>query len=391
MLPSERMLRKKSRNASRCCHRDSHSGIRCRLSKALVIAVLVCVVSCDATEEEKSLGSSRSASPALTDFPTTGNMKWVDAGSTHPLGGSTAQRELPEADTRRSGARELPDGEPREGTDDNTGRRVLIEWCSETKETTVIQDQFFAPIRHNYDVLAEDIFNAEWTTARKSAGSDSLLQFSADKRFVRKSLSKGRGWFSKGDLRTILDDAFLNALANHMRNPKKNTLLARILMLLEENGNYYVVMNNWFPDGGAIFDLKGSYNNRYKRKFSNETLVPTESEWKDLDFITFIEKYPVVLQHTPKVQGVFRAIYDDLLFLNKWNVVDYSLLIQVKLAGTTPVVPCFDQYDAKAMSAQVMYGTIGDEVYEFHFGGFIDFLSTYRDWGKKARRLSNLV
>jgi len=192
----------------------------------------------------------------------------------------------------------------------------------------------------------------------------------------------GGRWFSKGDLRIILDDAFLNALAKHMCNT--NTLLARILMLLEENGNYYVVMNNWFPDGGDIFDLKGSYNNRYKRKFSDETLVPTESEWKDLDFITFMEKYPVLLQHTPKIQGVFRAIYDDLLFLNEWNVVDYSLLIQIKLAGSTPVVRGFDEYDAKAMSAQVMYGTIRDEVYEFHFGGFIDFLSTYKDWGKKA-------
>ena len=149
----------------------------------------------------------------------------------------------------------------------------------------------------------------------------------------------------------------------------------QIIVMLQRNMNDLFIDSNVF-----IFDLKGSSvdrqiikeehinlpQNELIKKYKNETLKDT-----DLDIIGL--KFEI---NPFDGKNLLNSIFNDSLFLQKYGITDYSLLIFV------------NKYNKKNLEKQVGNHKIIAEInkkYIFNFS-IIDFLGTF-DLGKKGEKI----
>ncbi|KAJ3356548.1 Phosphatidylinositol-4-phosphate 5-kinase [Entophlyctis luteolus] len=153
-----------------------------------------------------------------------------------------------------------------------------------------------------------------------SGKSGSFFYFSQDYRFIIKTISKAEHKFFR---------RILNSYADHVRtNP--NTLLSRILglhrvKLVGGQKIRFVVMGNVYPANRDIhesYDLKGSLVGRIVRE---EDVKPTTT-FKDLNFLKRGRK----IHLGAAKRGLFlEQLNNDVAFLQRMNIMDYSILIGI--------------------------------------------------------------
>ena len=203
-----------------------------------------------------------------------------------------------------------------------------------------------------------------------------------------------RTWDKKLIIKTINDDEkdlLINKMLEeyHAKMKDSKTILAHIYGIfkleLADKGQSIVMlqrnMNDLFTDSNVlVFDLKGSSVDRqiikeeHKKlpqkdlinKYKSDTLKDT-----DLDIIGIkFELNPF------DGKNILNSIYNDSMFLQKYDITDYSLLVFV------------NKYNKKNLEKEVgNYNVIAglNKKYIFNFS-IIDFLGTF-DLGKKSEKI----
>ena len=203
-----------------------------------------------------------------------------------------------------------------------------------------------------------------------------------------------RTWDKKLIIKTINDDEkdlLINKMLEeyHAKMKDSKTILAHIYGIfkleLADKGQSIVMlqrnMNDLFTDSNVlVFDLKGSSVDRQIIKEEHKTLPQKDliNKYKsdtlkdtDLDIIGIkFELNPF------DGKNILNSIYNDSMFLQKYDITDYSLLVFV------------NKYNKKNLEKEVgNYNVIAglNKKYIFNFS-IIDFLGTF-DLGKKSEKI----
>ena len=203
-----------------------------------------------------------------------------------------------------------------------------------------------------------------------------------------------RSWDKKLIIKTINDDEkelLINKMLEeyHCKMRDAKCILARIYGVftieLADKGISHVMlqrnMNDLFCDSNILtFDLKGSTENRQIIKKENIKLPQSEliqkyknETLKDND----LKIIGIKIEINPfDGESIINSIYNDSMFLQKYDITDYSLLVFV------------NKYNKKNLEKHVGNINIISEVnkkYIFNFS-IIDFLGTF-DLGKKSEKV----
>ena len=212
---------------------------------------------------------------------------------------------------------------------------------------------------------------ANHTSIRKNTGnkggrSDAFLSFSADKKFVIKTVTAAELSF--------LQESFLQAYFDHVT--VTGSLLARIVGLFSftdfAGGECTVlVMVNVIgcPDHVlTLFDLKGSKVARRTIKDHSLTdlrQLVTGRIYKDVDFLQVAGRISI---DSEDEETLMAALEQDLELLTRLNIMDYSLLVAFVPRSAEAVHPRSKKYK--------FVGTGNSAAYCFYIG-LIDYLQEY--------------
>ena len=203
-----------------------------------------------------------------------------------------------------------------------------------------------------------------------------------------------RSWDKKLIIKTINDDEkdlLINKMLEeyHCKMRDSKSILAHIYGVftieLADKGISHVMlqrnMNDLFYDSNILtFDLKGSSENRQIIKKENMKLPQSDlikiykgETLKDND----LKIIGIKLELNPfDGKNILNSIYNDSMFLQKYDITDYSLLVFV------------NKYNKKNLERQIGNINIISEVNKKYFFNFsiIDFLGTF-DLGKKSEKV----
>ena len=214
------------------------------------------------------------------------------------------------------------------------------------------------------------------TLIKQNAGnrggrSDAFISFSADRKFVLKTLNHRE--------KSFLLNTFLPAYFHHIQN--KDSLLARVLgvFCFEDNRGIQfdiMLMRSVICTPGnimALFDLKGS---QVARKLLKDERITRISElergviYKDMDFLQTVGTLQMPVSQRNWLLSTLRS---DIELLSSLNIMDYSLLL-----AFVPHSP---------MSSE-QYRFSGKEPSEWdYYIGVIDYLQVYT----RMKRLETLT
>ena len=184
------------------------------------------------------------------------------------------------------------------------------------------------------DVMRTALCEEQLTMVVNAGASGSIFYVTPDREFVLKTVTKKEAQF----LQELLPEYYMNI----HQNP--STFLPRFYGLFVVKRYTcvmrLVIMNNIIRPGlvDHKFDLKGS---RYHRCYRPEgagagsvgTSVPT---LKDLDFI---DVYPNGLLLSPDVYSIVsKTLARDVLVLQSFDIMDYSLLLAIRADTTSDLV-----------------------------------------------------
>jgi len=175
----------------------------------------------------------------------------------------------------------------------------------------------FRGLTDNY--CLESICQPGQLVARSSSGkSGADMWFTRDNQFLLKTLKEHEA------------ENFLQISKAYTQYLEKNprSLLIRILCLgvlkFSRRSTYIVLMNNLFYDGSSVnarYDLKGSTRGRITTK-EELTALGDMAVLKDMNLTR-----PFRLGRMK--QSVMKQFKRDLQFLQKWNLMDYSVLVGI--------------------------------------------------------------
>jgi Phosphatidylinositol-4-phosphate 5-Kinase len=194
----------------------------------------------------------------------------------------------------------------------------------------------------------ENIFKLKGLKNLQGGRSDAFLFNTSDQKFVIKILSHD----DKKSFLKILP-GYYDRIVNQSQS--KLVKIFGLFTLKPENINF-IVMENLIPDrkNCVVFDIKGSIVNR---KTEISRFPDTESVLKDLNFI----ESQINIKFETK--DIFYSLIEDFGFLNKFNIIDYSLILGIpcqSLETTDRVIPgsylnigiidIFQNYNLKKLS-----------------------------------------
>ena len=163
----------------------------------------------------------------------------------------------------------------------------------------------------------------------KGGRSGSFFIYSHDKKYILKTISQI-------ELKVLLGP-FLKEYFNHL-DTNNDSLLSRILgvysFFIKNSYSVKMILMEciFLPDRvKAIYDLKGSKLDRQieiNHEFKPIKELDSDKVYKDLDF-DFYQKKIHVSESSAK--RLFKAVENDINLLEKFKIMDYSLLVAVKL------------------------------------------------------------
>lgn len=190
-----------------------------------------------------------------------------------------------------------------------------------------------------------------------SGKSGSFFFYSEDGKFMLKTIT-----ISEYELlRKILPDYYFHMVNN------KESLLTRLYGLYKITGTsplYFVVMNSLFNTNCEIhqkFDLKGSTYGRKTEAGADKSIAR-----KDLDFASKLR----IGKERKKI--VVSQIEQDLEFLQRLKIIDYSLLVGIH--EVQDEIQCDINSSIMCRDSGGMLSTDGKELY---FIGIIDFFTKF--------------
>lgn len=196
---------------------------------------------------------------------------------------------------------------------------------------------------------------SSWTISKSFGKSSSIFYYFGE--YIAKTIKKEE----YDTLMSILGEYYVYIIYN------KETLLPKFYDLVKIGDRYFVVMNNIFGERknvSPIYDIKGC----------NRTSDPIDTILKENNITN-----KIILDKEKSVK-IFNQIKKDLEFLNKKNLIDYSLVIGYSFRYTDVVIDtdfsCYDYRDKK----EIIY-----------YIGIVDILQKYNVIKKVERRLKTIL
>lgn len=220
--------------------------------------------------------------------------------------------------------------------------------------------------------LEENLQTLKTNSGNEGGRSASFFYFSKDKNFLIKTISKAEKKFLVGE---VLSD-YHRYMLDH-----DDSLLSKIIGVFcfkfQDSSKVWIMLQaNIFPKVRliGIFDLKGSKVDRSSSKSSSgTTTIKSNMIYKDLDFLNTKKKLFV---RETDLQQFKLSIFKDTTFLNRHNVMDYSLLLGIS-----------KDCDAKA---RPLVGTGKDQGF-YYYVGIIDYLQSYNKFKQLEAFSKNMI
>jgi hypothetical protein len=251
------------------------------------------------------------------------------------------------------------------------GKKVVVQGYS-AKEFRVVRCLFKIS---EADIVKSVCLSGKLIGGTSPGKSGSVMFISPDQKYVLKGISAG-------ELR-VLQEEFLKEYARHL-SQFPNSLLPRFygaFRITTPSETYrFVIMNNVFsPDSriDVIYDLKGSRLGRAATrdsKKSNRVVVQ-----KDLDF----EENNRTLLMERTTQLCFELQMEtDVAFLQRLNVMDYSLLVGISFISPSPESPPIQITEDESIFRREQGGfrarmPDGTLLLEIYYLGIIDVLQQF--------------
>ncbi|CAH0367713.1 unnamed protein product [Pelagomonas calceolata] len=263
-------------------------------------------------------------------------------------------------------------------------------------------DEHYKKLRERWGLGDDFLATFDFTKNMKGGGGKGgdLMGFTTDKLFIVKEVNPG----DQKSLLKITED-----YAQHLLDPH-GSLLARFFLHFSRKGKDFLVMNNWMPPPryDAVdsmeelgFDLKTNYN-RFDLKgcADDKTLValgePVHAVHKrifnvgmwcgDALWTPERKRYFEGKKHAREVKfHVSQATHDeiskqtkrDVAFLQKWGLMDYSLVVSYHGVPRTHLDVARSVYAGTSDGGAQPYLAASKDTLYISYVGIIDFL---QDW-----------
>ena len=226
-------------------------------------------------------------------------------------------------------------------------------------------------ISESFDV-STNLNSLKSNSGNDGGRSASFFYFSYDRKFLIKTISRSEKRFF---MKEILSDYHMHR-SNH-----DDSILSKIIGIFtfkfqDNTKSRVMVQANIFPKVQLIgvFDLKGSKLDRSNSKSSKGvTMIKRNTIYKDLDFLNTKKKVHV---EEIDLQRFKISIFKDTSFLNKHNIIDYSLLLGISEEYNSEIKP--------------LIGVGHDKGYYF-YTGIIDYLQSYNKFKRLEAFSKNLI
>ncbi|KAM0677993.1 hypothetical protein BDAP_000133 [Binucleata daphniae] len=194
----------------------------------------------------------------------------------------------------------------------------------------------FEEIRNACNIKENEFMNSfkiEYFLKKSHVGKKSLIFYTANFRFVVKTIRKRE------------KDVLVSILDNYVKYVKKgDTILSKIYGCYRIKSTFYgvfyvIVMDCVFNSPNMmheIYDLKGSMHGRYAQNLSYVTL-------KDCDWKTRNKK----LYLNDDAKKMYSMMERDVEFLERNNILDYSLVLGIKYIENTKLLRFYSFYTEK--------------------------------------------
>ena len=263
-------------------------------------------------------------------------------------------------------------------------------------------DAHYKKLRERWGLGDDFLATFDFTKNMKGGGGKGgdLMGFTTDKLFIVKEVNPG-------DQKTLLK--ITEDYAQHLLDPH-GSLLARFFLHFSRKGKDFLVMNNWMPPPryDAVdsmeelgFDLKTNYN-RFDLKgcADDKTLValgePVHAVHKrifnvgmwcgDALWTPERKRYFEGKKHAQEVKfHVSQQVHDeiskqtrrDVQFLQKWGLMDYSLVVSYHGVPRTHLDVARSVYAGTSDGGSQPYLAASKDTLYISYVGIIDFL---QDW-----------
>ena len=263
-------------------------------------------------------------------------------------------------------------------------------------------DAHYKKLRERWGLGDDFLENFDFTKNMKGGGGKGgdLMGFTTDKLYIVKEVNPG-------DQKTLLK--ITEDYATHLLDPH-GSLLARFFLHFSRKGKDFLVMNNWMPPPryDAVdsmeelgFDLKTNYN-RFDLKgcADDKTLValgePVHAVHKrifnvgmwcgDALWTPERKRYFEGKKHAQEVKfHVSQQVHDeiskqtrrDVQFLQKWGLMDYSLVVSYHGVPRTHLDVARSVYAGTSDGGSQPYLAASKDTLYISYVGIIDFL---QDW-----------
>ena len=263
-------------------------------------------------------------------------------------------------------------------------------------------DTHYKKLRERWGLGDDFLATFDFTKNMKGGGGKGgdLMGFTTDKLYIVKEVNPG-------DQKTLLK--ITEDYATHLLDPH-GSLLARFFLHFSRKGKDFLVMNNWMPPPryDAVdsmeelgFDLKTNYN-RFDLKgcADDKTLValgePVHAVHKrifnvgmwcgDALWTPERKRYFEGKKHAQEVKfHVSQQVHDkiskqtrrDVQFLQKWGLMDYSLVVSYHGVPRTHLDVARSVYAGTSDGGSQPYLAASKDTLYISYVGIIDFL---QDW-----------
>mmetsp|Transcript_44833 Transcript_44833/g.51536 ORF Transcript_44833/g.51536 Transcript_44833/m.51536 type:complete len:671 (-) Transcript_44833:105-2117(-) len=259
----------------------------------------------------------------------------------------------------------------------------------------------FATFREKFNIFFSDLFNSlnpefnedALCKAKKTDGkSDSFFLFTTDKRFIVKAVSQAE----VKSLMKLCNSSKKNLpdyFAYFEGNPR--SMISRVYGAFRlrhafyASNTYLLLMENVKCCFATIpslitYDLKGSSYGRQtlKKRVGNRTIDSlTGQVLKDNDFKYFEENLSL---DPEEHQRFFDQLRQDLVFLQWFNLIDYSLLLSITPNSLAPPIESTD-------SRHRLFRRVSHQTYQDFSVSIIDYLQRYNTRKKVERCLKAAI
>eukprot|EP00924_Labyrinthula_sp_SR-Ha-C_P014407 maker-scaffold_20-snap-gene-5.0-mRNA-1 protein AED:0.07 eAED:0.07 QI:0/0/0.5/1/1/1/2/34/328 len=255
-------------------------------------------------------------------------------------------------------------------------------------------DASFAKVRSYFgisDNFARESFDFNTLKPSGGKGGDPLVLTSDSLYFIKQ--------INSNDQKILVDKSFSFELCEHVIDTQKPSILAPILAHFSKGGLNYIAMINALHFQGTYkkqYDLKGCADDKLLLDDGKKVEPVHKRIWRlDIRLGITTEKrrkykkgklealhHPLLPLTKVNKDILLEAIKHDTAFLQKWKLMDYSLIVGVVDKST---IENEDNLKSKFTTSAELYA--GKDLHTVSFVGIIDFLQRWDVKKKIAKKI----